>query len=309
MSELHPDPALTRCHSQAGGGRQRIATRDADLSGLPLRRALPRRERRMIGAWCFLDHFGPLAVSPGGGMHVGPHPHIGLQTFSYLLEGELLHRDSLGSEQRIVPGQVNLMTAGRGISHTEHTPADFRGGLHGVQLWIALPDAQRHCEPSFQHIATPPAWRDGGWDLSLLAGEFAGRHSEADIHSPLMAMALRTDGASELRLPLNPHFEHGLLVLNGSVQVDGEALAPGTLLALDCGQTEIEIQGTQPASVLLIGGAPFEEDIVMWWNFVGRQQDEMVRATDDWNAGRGFGQLTDDLAAPIPAPITPWHRG
>ena len=308
MSELHPDTALTRCHHQDGGGRQRIATRDADLAGLPLRRALPRRERRMIGAWCFLDHFGPLSVSPGGGMHVGPHPHIGLQTFSYLLDGELQHRDSLGSEQRIVPGQVNLMTAGRGISHAEHTPADYRGVLHGVQLWIALPDAQRHCEPSFQHIAAPPCWQDGGWDLSLLAGESAGRRSDADIHSPLLALALRTEGNADLQLSLNPGFEHGLLVLAGSVQVDGDSLTPGSLLALDCGQTEIHLQSAQSASVLLIGGAPFEEEIVMWRNFVARQHKEMVRATDDWNAGRGFGQLADDLAEPIPAPITPWHR-
>ena len=308
MSELHPDTELTRCHHQDGGGRQRITTRDADLAGLPLRRALPRRERRMIGAWCFLDHFGPLSVSPGGGMHVGPHPHIGLQTFSYLLEGELLHRDSLGSEQRIVPGQVNLMTAGRGISHSEHTPRDFGGALHGVQLWIALPEAQRHCAPSFQHIAEPPHWQDGSWALTLLAGESAGRPSDADTHSPLLAMALRTEGIAELRLPLNPRFEHGLLVLDGRILVDGEVLAPGSLLALDCGLADLQLQSTQSASVLLIGGAPFEEEIRMWWNFVARSPDEMVRATDDWNAGRGFGELRDDAAEPIPAPVTPWHR-
>lgn len=309
MSELHPDPALTRCQHQNGGGRQRIATRDAELgAGLHLRRALPRKARRMIGAWCFLDHFGPLSVAPGGGMHVGPHPHIGLQTFSWLLAGELQHRDSLGYEQTIRPGQINLMTAGHGISHAEHSPPGYQGPLHGVQLWIALPASQRDGPPAFQHIADPAVIHDGGWRQTLLAGNYRGLQSPALVHSPLLGLELRSIAAADTSIPLRSDFEHGLLVLDGQAKIDGEALAPGTLLALDCGLESLQLSATEAATVLLIGGAPFEEEILMWWNFVAREPEEMVRATDDWNGNRHFGTVADELSARIPAPITPWHR-
>lgn len=300
---------VTECGADCGAGVQRIATRDAVLGeGLAIRRALPRPPRRMIGAWCFLDHFGPMHLDDGAGMRVGPHPHTGLQTFTWLLQGELLHRDSLGTVQPIRAGQVNLMTAGRGISHSEESPQPVQGQLHGAQLWIALPDAQRFNTPRFQHIAEPPRLQAGGWEITVLAGEYDQQRSAAELHTPLLGLDLHSSGAAEQFVDLRPDFEHGVLVLDGQIEVDGQLLAPGELLALDPGRAQLQFRSASAARVLLIGGTPFEERIHMWWNFVGRSHEELVRYTDDWNKGVGFGEVQGYDGARIPAPQTPWHR-
>jgi quercetin 2,3-dioxygenase len=272
----NPEPQrLEAHHTQIGGG-------------LSIRRALPHRQRRMIGAWCFFDHAGPVESTQG--LRVGPHPHIGLQTFTWMIEGELLHRDSLGSEQRIRPGQVNLMTAGRGIAHSEESlPGSTR--LHSAQLWIALPDAHRHTEPAFHHYPELPVLARGGFECTLLAGAFGGARSPAQVHSPLLGLDLRADKAAETTLELEDTFEHGVLVLDGAAQVDGAALSPGTLLYFAPGRRTLTLRCTAAARLLLVGGEPFGEKILLWWNFVARTQAELEQATQDWNAQRRFGEV------------------
>lgn len=259
--------------------------------GLPIRRALPAKARKMVGAWCFLDHAGPALRSQGIDLRVGPHPHIGLQTFTWMIEGELLHRDSLGSLQVVRPGQVNLMTAGRGISHSEETTGTG-DRLHATQLWIALPEAQRWMEPAFAHYPELPGTQRDGFALTLLAGCFGDLASPVQVHTPLLGIDLCSTGAAETMLPLEAAFEHGVLVLEGSVEAQGETLAPGTLLYLPPGATALKLRCTAATRSLLLGGAPFGEPILLWWNFVGRTQQDVEEATRDWNAGSArFGTV------------------
>lgn len=282
---------------------QRLATRDAVLgAGLTIRRALPNPERRMIGAWCFLDHAGPMAYGHGQGIKVGPHPHIGLQTFSWMIDGEIFHRDSLGTEQIIRRGQVNLMTAGRGIAHSEDAVNDDPGNLHLAQLWIALPDAVRHCDPAFEHFPDLPLINRDGFQLTVLAGDLLGHEAPGRFHTPLLGVDLQADAAAATQVPLRPDFEHGVLVLRGQATVEGEAIAPGTLLYLGTGRRDVQVSCTEPCQLLLLGGAPFEERILLWWNFVGRTQAEIEKATDDWNAGQGFGAV---IGSPSPRLVAP----
>ncbi len=284
-----------------------IDTRDAVLGeGLTIRRALPSRRRRMIGAWCFLDHAGPADVGEDPGIRVGPHPHIGLQTFTWPVTGELLHRDSLGYEQIIRPGQVNLMTAGRGISHSEESPTERSPEFHGAQLWIALPDAERHREPGFEHYPEQPQLNRDGFVITVVAGEALGELAPAQVYSPLVGMDLYTRGEAQTRLPLNPAFEYGALLLEGSVEIDGQPLNIGQLLYLGCGREQLTVRADQTARLLLLGGEPFGEEILMWWNFVGRSKQEMIRATRDWNEGDRFGQVQNYDGPRLTAPATPW---
>lgn len=284
-----------------------IETRDAVLGeALTIRRALPSRHRRMIGAWCFLDHAGPADVSQGQGIRVGPHPHTGLQTFTWPIAGEMLHRDSLGYEQLIRPGEVNLMTAGRGISHSEESPADHSPEYHGAQLWIALPDAVRHMDPEFEHYASQPQLDRDGFRVTVVAGEALGELAPARLHSPLVAIDLATTGGATTRLPLDPHFEYGALVLEGSVQVEDTTLETGKLLYLGCGREHLALVADTPARFLVLGGAPFGEEILMWWNFVARSREEMIQATHDWNHGDRFGQVQGYDGARLIAPPLPW---
>lgn len=286
---------------------QRIATRDAVLGeGMTIRRALPSRHRRMVGAWCFLDHFGPVDVSGGEGLRVGPHPHIGLQTVTWPLAGEIVHRDSLGCVQPIRPGQLNLMTAGRGIAHSEESPRERPPGLHGAQLWIALPDADRNCEPAFDHYAELPVLQRDGVTITVLLGEALGERSPGKIHSPLVGIDLATRGAADTRVPLQPGFEYGALVLEGGVSLEGEPLAIGTFLYLGCGRTELQLRASAAARVLLVGGAPFGEEVLLWWNFVARTQAEIEAARANWEAGRRFGAVHGYPGARLAAPQLPW---
>ena len=282
---------------------ERIATRDGQIgTGLMIRRALPNPQRRMIGAWCFLDHIGPRDYGRGQGIAVGPHPHIGLQTFTWMIEGEMMHRDSLGYAQVIRPGQVNIMTAGRGISHAEDAVNDDPGHLHAAQLWIALPDAERHRAPAFDHHPELPVVEDGGFRVTVLAGAAYGQTSPARVYSPLLGLDLRCTDAAEIAIPLNPDFEHGVLVLSGTATVLGEPLAPGTLLYLGSGRATLAVLADAACQLLLIGGEPFDETVLLWWNFVGRDPADIAKATDDWNAGRGFGAVSGSPSPRLTAP-------
>ncbi|MCH8544549.1 MAG: pirin family protein [Alcanivorax sp.] len=282
---------------------ERIDARQAEIGkGFIVRRAVPSKARRMVGAWCFLDHAGPVAHGPGEGLKVGPHPHIGLQTFTWMIEGEGLHRDSLGYEQIIRPGQVNLMTAGRGIAHSEESPHDGAGRLHAAQLWIALPDSERHREPAFHHYPDLPVIERGGFTVTLLAGEALGQTAPAQVFSPLVGLDLTSRGAASTRLPLEPGFEHAVMCLRGSARVEGEVVEPGMLLYLGQGRDTVEIGCDGEAQLLLVGGEPFAEDILVWWNFVARTPEEIRTATENWNAGRGFGEVKGTPLAPLKAP-------
>ncbi len=272
---------------------ERIPSHASSVGGLPITRALPTARRRMVGAWCFADHAGPADLPPEKRMKVGPHPHTGLQTFSWMIEGEILHRDSLGSVQMLRPGQVNLMTAGRGISHSEESQTER---LHLAQLWIALPDATRQCPPAFEHFATLPQLNLGCFSATVLAGVYGDVRSPVPTHTPLLGMDIASQGAAVTPLALDPTFEHGLMVLEGAIELrlagEAFALAPGELLYLAPGLEDAELRCGANARLLLLGGPPFPESILLWWNFVGRSGEEVARYALDWNAERGdFGRV------------------
>ena len=210
--------------------------------GMTVTRTLPNRGRRMVGAWCFVDYYGPDDISDSPGMQVAPHPHTGLQTVSWLVEGEVLHRDSVGSVQLVRPGQLNLMTAGHGISHSEQSPADRSPVLHGVQLWTALPDRDRDVRPHFEHHPDLPVLTDTGVTVKVIMGELGGTASPAAVYSPLVGAEAVLEPGADTRLPLQPSWEYAALTLAGSVDVDGVALAPGPLLYLGSGRSDLPLR-------------------------------------------------------------------
>jgi redox-sensitive bicupin YhaK (pirin superfamily) len=245
-----------------------------------------------VGPWCFLDSYGPLSFSSGKPMDVAPHPHIGLQTVSWLLEGELLHNDSLGLTGPAGPGVLNLMTAGRGIAHSEETPAQNAGRLRGVQLWVALPGGRRETAPSFEQHTTPPVVELEGGRATLIMGVLDGVRSPAHAFSPIVGAEASAGPGCRLVLPLDPGFEHALVPLEGSCRLDGQALSIDTLYYLGCGRRELLLlTEREPLRTLLLGGAPFGETVLMWWNFVARTTEEIVAAREDWEAGRRFGEV------------------
>ena len=289
--------------SNAGKRYERLEAHRAVIGdGFAIRRAVPNRHRRMVGAWCFLDHAGPADYQPGKGLSIGPHPHIGLQTFTWMIDGDVLHRDSLGCEQLIHPGQVNLMTAGRGISHSEESPFGRAGRFHAAQLWIALPDAERHREPDFRHYPELPVITRGGFRITVLAGECDGERSPAKVYTPLIGLDLVTRGSAQTTLPLDAAFEHAALTLEGAMSLNGELLEPGTLLYVAAGHTSLELSSSAAARMLLIGGAPFAEEILLWWNFVARTPAEMEIARRDWIEGQRFGKVHGARGKPLIAP-------
>jgi redox-sensitive bicupin YhaK (pirin superfamily) len=253
-------------------------------------RTLPQRGMPTVGAWCFLDSFGPDRIA----MSVLPHPHMGLQTVTWPLQGEVRHRDSVGSDVVVRPGQLNIMTAGRGISHSEfgvlppglHPDAPDGGALpplsRGLQLWVALPDGVRHRAPSFQQIVDLPVVAADGFRATVLVGEFAGQRSPAIMYSPIVGVEISASGPIEL--PLNPEFEHAVLVLDGSAVIDGQEVDPGPLAFLGMGREALRLDAAPGTRFMLLGGEPFEEDILMWWNFVGRTHEEVEQAREDWEA-------------------------
>ena len=303
------DPADTQGVPRHAGAPAVETTegRRTEVGGMPVQRSLPQRGRRTVGAWCFADHFGPADV-PEVSMQVGPHPHIGLHTVTWVLEGEVLHRDSLGSEQLIKPGQLNLMTAGRGVAHAEETPSGSTGTLHGLQLWVAQPEATRSGAPAFEHHSALPEAEVGPLVATVLIGELAGAHSPARADSPLVGADVVATGPATLSL--DPAFEHALVVVCGPLAVNGSAVAPGAFAYLGPGRDELELAPAAGgrARALLLGGAPFEERILMWWNFVARTKQEMVEARQAWEAGSDrFGEVESGLGR-IAAPPPVWDR-
>jgi quercetin 2,3-dioxygenase len=305
MSNLAPTPTAEPAVSEPSPRPvfEALAGRLTDLLGLSIRRLLPRSQRRLVGPWCFLDSYGPLSFQSGKPMDVGPHPHVGLQTVSWLLEGEVVHNDSLGLTGPAAPGVLNLMTAGRGIAHAEETPAANVGRLRGLQLWVALPEGSRESAPAFeQHQALPVVDLQGG-RATVLMGQLDGLRSPARAFSPIVGADVWGERDRRLVLPLDPAFEHALVPLQGQGRLDGQALVIDTLYYLGCGRRELVLgSGPEPARLLLLGGAPFGETILMWWNFVARTTGEIVAAREDWQAGRRFGEVTAYQGPRIEAP-------
>ena len=266
-------------------------TREVNLGALSVSRALPIRERRLVGPWCFLDRFGPLTFAEGKPMDVAPHPHIGLQTVTWLHDGEVVHDDSLGYESVLRPGGVNVMTSGRGIAHAEQTPLENTGRLNGVQLWTALPERDRHVVPGFAHVTEVPAIEWPAGIVRVFAGAFEGRSSPVQYYSPLLGVDVRVHPGHELQLPLNPDCEHAILVMDGECALEGEPLASGMLYYLGTTRSEVGFSSHAGGRVLLIGGPPFPETILMWWNFVARTPEEIAEARADWENQRRFGEV------------------
>lgn len=276
--------------------------RELTLGDLAITRALPVKDRRLVGPWCFLDRFGPLSFTEGKPMDVAPHPHIGLQTVTWLLGGEVLHDDSLGSQAVLRPGAVNVMTSGSGIAHAEQTPREHTGRLDGVQLWTALPDAHRHMTAGFAHVSEVPVVESPGGRVSVFAGSLLEARSTAPYFSDLLGADLQVHARRTLEFPLVPHYEHAVLVLNGDAALDGEPLQPRLLYYLGTRRSAAALASREGARVLLIGGPPFPETILMWWNFVARTADEIAQARTDWEEHERFGAVSAYQGPRLTAP-------
>jgi redox-sensitive bicupin YhaK (pirin superfamily) len=251
---------------------------------------------------------GPVAFDAHHGLDVAPHPHIGLQTVTWLLEGEVLHRDSLGTEQVIAPGQLNLMTAGHGVSHSEEGTGLYHGQVHGVQLWIAQPETTRHAASAFEHLAELPKVDLHEATATLIVGEFAGTESSARRDTDHTALDLDLRKGTTM-MPLRSDFEYALVALTGAVQIGGTHVEPGHLAYLGVGRDELDVTVESSARALLVGGVPLDEPVLMWWNYVARSRDEITAAHADWTAAADrFGRV--DSALPrIDGPPPPWTRG
>jgi hypothetical protein len=279
-----------------------------------VRRLLPTLGRRMVGAWVFVDHYGPDDVASSPGMQVPPHPHTGLQTVSWLLQGRVHHRDSLGSDVSFGPGELALMTAGHGIAHSEQSPVPHPRYLHGAQLWVALPDTTRDTAPAFEHHPTLPGFDSDGVTATVLMGGFGGETSPGTAHTPIVGVDLDLAAGADVELPLEPDFEHALLGASGGADVEGATLAHGAMVYLGTGRRTVRIRTEAPAKLLLLGGEPFEERLVMWWNFIGRSGEEIVEYAERWNAedarfGAVEGYEGDRQFAPALPPVPLKARG
>ena len=282
-----------------------LIPRTHDLGGFEVRRALPTQDRRMVGPFIFFDQMGPGEFLAGGGLDVRPHPHIGLATVTYLFEGEIMHRDSLGSVQPIRPGDVNWMTAGGGIAHSERTERAQRthtNRLFGIQSWIALPQAQEETAPAFAHhpAATLPMLRDGGASVRLIAGDAWGERSPVAVLSPMFYadVALKTDAV--LPLP-QEHAERAAYVLEGAIHVSGDRFEPGGMLIFRPGDGLALRAVGGPARLLVLGGAPMDGPRHLFWNFVSSRLERIEQAKSDWKAGR-FAKVAQDAEEFIPLP-------
>jgi redox-sensitive bicupin YhaK (pirin superfamily) len=284
-------------------GVEVTSSKASQVGSLTVQRLLPRRARRTVGPWCFADVMGPVADAAAGG--IGPHPHIGLQTVTWLLSGELLHFDSLGSEQTIKPGQLNLMTAGHGVAHAEESHGSQ--SLHGIQLWIAQPETTRHGEPAFEHHADLPRTELSGGEATLLVGELAGARSSARGDTDHVGAELRLRGSSEI--PVAEAFEHAVLAVDGGLSVAGEPVPGGHLAYVAPGRASLEVTARESAVALLLGGMPFPDELVMWWNYVARTRDEVAEAHAAWTAREErFGPVASSLA-PVDVGPPPWSPG
>jgi hypothetical protein len=327
--ETRPDEVVCTTGSERSG-IQVLEPRAVPLGGpraMDVRRTLPQRQRSLIGAWCFLDHYGPDRVVQTGGMNVPRHPHTGLATVSWLFTGTIEHRDSAGHHALVRPGEVNLMTAGRGISHSEFSTPDTEV-LHGAQLWLALPDASRHVAPGFEHYRPVPVLLEGA-ELRVFLGTLAGSTSPVRTHSRVVGAEILLEPGAKLPLAVSRYSEHGFLVDRGDLLIDGDAVPVDHLAYLPTGHDGIVLEaGSEGVRALLIGGEPLGEQIVMWWNFVGRSHDEVVEYRAAWQQEIGaevagtpaqgtyadgtphprFGHFPSGTPEPLPAPPLPHVR-
>jgi redox-sensitive bicupin YhaK (pirin superfamily) len=301
-------PVTAACGVASPPALELSASRDAEVGGVSVRRALPQRTRRTVGAWCFADHFGPADVSDETGFDIGPHPHLGLATVTWLFSGQVLHRDSRGSEQPVSVGELNLMTAGHGIAHSEETTGSYRGRLEGIQLWLAQPAATRDGQNGFAHHADLPRLDLGAAAATVLVGTFADHTSPAEFAWPTCGAELSIAGG-QAEVPLRPEWEYAVVVVSGQIELDGEQVTPGRLGYLGAGRDELRLRASEPSRVMLLGGQPFEERIVMWWNFVARSTDELDAAYRSWlTDDERFGVVASELAR-IAAPPPYWASG
>jgi redox-sensitive bicupin YhaK (pirin superfamily) len=269
----------------------RLDGRPATVGGASVLRLLPRAAKRTIGPWCFFDHFGPGGI--GAPMTVGPHPHIGLQTVTWLLDGHGVHSDSLGNVVDLRPGELNLMTAGHGVVHAEIGEEAVSG--HGVQLWIAQPERTRHGPPAFVHHSQLPTLRVGDLTATILLGTFGTTDAPAVAATPAVGVDL--SGGGRATVPLDPTYEHGIALLSGEAHLDRTPLVPGAIFWSGPGPTTVEIAASADARILLLGGAPFVEEVLMWWNFVARTREEIDAAWRAWNEhDPRFGEVRSTLA-------------
>lgn len=332
MTNLEVAPQQEVCPPSGPDGTARPCLqlwpeREVPLGGvraMTVRRTLPQRGLPTIGAWCFLDSFGPDRTA----MSVLPHPHTGLQTVTWPLAGNIRHRDSVGSDVVVRPGELNIMTAGHGVSHSEFAVLpDPEAGAplpvqRGLQLWVALPDAERDRQPAFEQHRELPSVTGPGFTATVIVGELAGAASPATTYSPIVGADISCEGMAVL--PLNAHFEHAVLVLDGGLTLDGHEIPPGPLGYLGAGRPSLEFQALPGTRFLLIGGEPFQEELLMWWNFVGRSHDDVEQARADWEAQalladdaarraryglvEGHGPQAGAEAGRIPAPVMPAVR-
>lgn len=285
---------------------QNLAPRLVKLTtrtNIEVRRSLPHRDIRTIGAWCFIDAYGP--TSDIAAMSVAAHPHAGLQTVTWLFAGEVEHRDSLGSVQVIHPGELNIMSAGSGIAHSELS-SDVGADLHGVQLWTVLPENNRNMKPRFDHYARLPHFALAELHIRLFVGELAGRKAESLTFTPLVGAEITYSLGIHQSLELNPEFEYGVLVIEGEVTIAGQVVPQGNLLYLNPGNRELVIESSDSGRLLLLGGEPFNEEIIMWWNFIARSQEEIEELREKWNNhSPDFPDFPDHIGGRIPAPNLP----
>jgi redox-sensitive bicupin YhaK (pirin superfamily) len=282
-----------------------IESREASVAQMRVRRALPTKGRRTVGAWCFVDHMGPLSLDLDRSIDVAPHPHMGLQTVTWLFSGEFLHRDSLGTEQLIRAGQLNLMTSGHGVAHSEESPGRRSGELHGMQLWVAQPTSTREGGAGFEHFDEMPKLESPTFTASVLVGSFGGVISPARRDSDHVGVDLDFHGGTA-NVVLEPAYEYALIVADGLVTVDGVEVQPGSLAHLGVGRDEIRFASTARSRAMLIGGVPFDERLFMWWNFVARTQEEISDAWRAWATGdERFGRVASPFAR-IEVSAPPW---
>ncbi len=280
-----------------------IDPRSRDLGGFEVRRILPIAKQRMVGPFVFYDHLGPAVFQAGKGIDVRPHPHIGLATVTYLFEGELMHRDSLGFAQQIRPGDVNWMTAGRGIVHSERSSPDARDRdltLHAIQSWVALPQSHEETEPSFHHHGgeTLPSLEIDGVRLRLIAGSAYGETSPVKVFSPTFYLAAEMPAGSRLTLP-SEHEERAVHVADGVVSVQGQTLSVGQMAVFVAG-AEITVQAEAESLVMLLGGAAMDGERHIWWNFVSSSKDRIEQAKADWKEGRFDAVPGESEFIPLP---------
>ncbi|MGN6152670.1 MAG: pirin family protein [Lysobacteraceae bacterium] len=280
-----------------------VAPRVHDLGGFEVRRAVPSIQARSVGPFVFVDHMGPAVFAPGRGIDIRPHPHIGLATVTFLWAGRVDHRDSLGSEQTIGPGDVNWMTAGRGIVHSERTPASLRADehpLHGLQTWVALPRAHEDTAPAFHHhpAATLPVLDVPGGRLRVVAGRGYGEEAPVRVFADTLYVAIDLDADGEVELDAG-HRERALYVLDGEAQLDGADLPAMHLVVLDDGVRH-RLRAKTPLKAMLLGGEPLDGPRHLWWNFVSSSKDRIEQAKDDWRDGRFDAVPGESEFIPLP---------